>query len=163
MGDLAGVTMNVDRHGAGRVAMRPVLILRVASAWALLTSCIHTLLFLTYAPKHGSDEIAVVGAMKSHVFSFGGTPLTYWGMYFGYGLLSTLTDFTEGVLLWQLATIAKSSPLQIRSIVALFLIFNIGHMIIVSQYFFRAPLINDVPLAVLLAVTFFMTPRKAST
>jgi hypothetical protein len=147
-------------HAVTSVEIKPVLILRLASAWALLTSALHTALFLTYAPKHGPDEIAVVEAMKSHVFRFGGTPLTYWGMYFGYGWLSTLTDFAEGVLLWQLATIAKSAPLQIRSILALLLMFNIGHIVVVSQYFFRAPLINDVPLTILLAVTIFLISRK---
>src|SRR6516165_12319608 len=144
MGDSSvGGMSNVGtgRHAQTWTAIKPVLVLRVASAWALLTSCLHTALFLTYTPKHGADEIAVVDAMKSHVFSFGGTPLTYWGMYFGYGWLSTLTDFAEAVLLWQLATIAKAAPLQIKSILALLLIFNIGHIVVVSQYFFRAPLI----------------------
>lgn len=137
--------------------MKPALVLRVASAWALLTSCLHTVLFLSYTPKHGAAELAVVEAMKSHVFSFGGTPLSYWQMYFGYALLSTLTDFAEGALLWLLANLARSAAQQVRPFVALLLLFNIGHILIVSEYFFRAPLLNDVLLAVLLAVVLVQT------
>ncbi len=156
-----GMTATAARESTGKAA-KAVVLLRVGAAWALLTSSLHTLLFLTYAPKHGPDEIAVVGAMKSHVFNFSGTAVSYWGMYFGYGLLSTLTDFVEGVLLWQLASIAKSAPSQVRPVVALFLIFNIGHIAVVTEYFFRAPLLNDVPLALILATSLWVLPRSTS-
>jgi hypothetical protein len=45
--------------------MKPALPLRIASILALIAALGHTLLFLTYKPTHGPDEIVVVAAMQT--------------------------------------------------------------------------------------------------
>lgn len=128
----------------------PVL-LRVAAVVALLQFFGHAGLFLRAKPTHGEAEIAVVTAMKTHRFSFGGSMRSYWDMYFGYGLEAAFICLVEAVLFWQLASIAGPAPAVVRPIVALFLVANVAHAILVTRYFFLIPLVPDVLISLLLA------------
>jgi len=58
------------------------------------------------------------------------------------------------VLLWQLATIAKTDALVVRPIVALFFLANVGHAVLAWKYFFITPIVPDVVIAVCLAFAF---------
>src|SRR6266702_4074550 len=73
---------------------------------------------------------------------------------FGYGLEAAFFCLLEAVLFWQLATIAKTTPLVIRPIVALFFLANIGHAILVLRYFFITPLVPDILIAACLSFAF---------
>ncbi len=118
------------------------------------TSAAHALLFLFSSPKHGPEESAVVEAMKAHHFNFIGSMRSYWDFYFGYGLEAAFFCLLEAVLFWQLASIAKTAPLVIRPIVALFFLANIDHAILVVRYFFITPLVPDILIAACLAFAF---------
>ena len=134
--------------------MKPTVLLRIASGVALVQFAAHALLFLFSSPKHGPEESAVVEAMKAHHFNFIGSMRSYWDFYFGYGLEAAFFCLLEAVLFWQLATIAKTAPLVIRPIVALFFLANIGHAILVLRYFFITPLVPDILIAACLAFAF---------
>ena len=133
--------------------MKAKSLLRTASAAALLQFAAHTFLFVNASPKHGAEERAVVDAMKSHAFDFGGSVRSYWDFYWGYGLESAFVCLVEAMLFWQLASFVDSSPRLVRQIAALFLLANLGHIVLVSNYFFRIPVIPDAVIAACLIAT----------
>src|SRR5215470_5460360 len=130
--------------------MKTPALLKLTSVLAFVQFCAHTAMFVTYAPVHGAEEAAVVETMKTHFFRFSGAPRSYWGFYFGYGLMSAMNCLIEAVLFWQLAAIATKAPRAIRPIAALFLVANVAHFILVRVYFFPLPGYFDLAIAALL-------------
>ena len=128
------------------------LLLRTASIVALLQGLAHTVLIVSATPKHGPDEIAVLGAMKAHRFDFLGSMRSYWDFYFGYALFVALTCVIEAVLFWQLAGLAAAHPALARPIVALFCGANIAFALLAAKYFFVTPIVPDIVIAVCLGV-----------
>ncbi len=140
--------------------MKPVTILRVAAAIALLQFIGHATLFLTYVPKHGAEEIAVVQAMRDHIFNFSGMQRSYWDMYFGYGLMAAINCLFEAVLFWQLAAIAKTSARLVQPVVALFLVANLVYAALVWIYFFPLPGYFDLAIGLCLGLALFAGRTK---
>ena len=134
--------------------MTPTTFLRIASVVALLQFAAHASLVIFSSPKHGPEEVAVVQAMKSHRFNFLGSMRSYWDFYFGYALEAAFICLIEAVLFWQLAGGAITSPLLVRSIAALFILFNAVHVILAWKYFFITPVIPDLLIMVCLGVAF---------
>ncbi len=128
------------------------MFLRIASLLVWLEVFAHTFMFVSYVPKHGAEEVAIVAAMKSHLFNFGGTPHSYWDFYFGYGLFVSISCLTEAVLLWQLASIGKAGVWQIKPIVAIFFLGEAGYVAVIWKYFsFPVPMLTHSAVAVCLA------------
>ncbi len=134
-------------------------LLRVTAVVALLQFFGHAALFVRSRPTHGDAEVTVVAAMKAHRFNFGGSMRSYWDMYFGYGLEAAFICLVEAVLFWQLATIIGTTQVIVRPIIALFLVANVAHAILVMRYFFLVPLVPDVLIALLLAWSMVISGR----
>jgi hypothetical protein len=130
--------------------MKPALPLRIASTLALVAALGHTLLFLTYHPTHGPDEIVVVTAMQTHVFSFGGFLHSYWQLYFGYELFVTISCLVECAILWQLATL---TTLAIRPIVLVLFLGEIATSILMFKFFFTIPIVVHTATALCLLLS----------
>lgn len=129
-----------------------MVFLRVASIVALLQGAGHALAIVTWAPKRGHDEVAVLEAMTSHAFVFQGFTRSYWDFFFGYGLLVAFTCFVEAGLFWQLAALVTSHTVHVRSIVVLFLFANVVYACLSWRYFFFTPMILDLIIAVCLTL-----------
>jgi len=130
----------------------------------MLASLGHTFLFLTYTPSHGPQETAVVAAMKSARFHFGWPAShSYWELYFGYGLFVAISCFVEAVVLWQIATLAKSDPSRIKSMVAMFFFGEAGYAVLMYKYFFVIPIVVHSALVIFLAAAFFTSGSSAKT
>ncbi len=110
----------------------------------------HAALFLSAKPTHGAAETAVVNLMKGPRFDFSGFSRSYWDFYFGYGLLAILWGLVEIVLLWQLSALAANDSSAVRPTVALLLLANVAHAVLALCYFFPAPVVGDVVVAVCL-------------
>ena len=139
---------------------KPALLLRLAAIVALLECLGHTMLFVRYVPVHGPAETAVVDAMKSHVFNFGGSPRSYWDLYFGYGLFVSIGSFVEAALLWQLAGLAASGVPRIRPLAGLVALAELGYTLLIRKYFFATPLFAHVVATVLVTAAFLMLRDK---
>lgn len=132
----------------------PIILLRVAAVLAAVQGLAHGALFVSAKPRYGASEVAVIEAMKMNRFFAGGTK-SYWDMYFGYGLIAAGTCLVEAVLLWQLGRIAAANPALLRPIIALIVVANIAHVVLVARYFmFVVPMVFDVLIAALLAWTY---------
>jgi hypothetical protein len=143
--------------------MKPAIFLRIAAALALLEAAGHTFLFVSYTPSHGPEEIAVVEAMKSHAFKLGGVaPHSYWELYFGYGLFATVSCLIEVGVLWQLASLVKTAPAQVRSMAAIFFAGEAGYTFLIWRYFsFPIPLASHISIALCLVIV-FLTAGQSS-
>jgi len=134
--------------------VKPTLFLRIASVLTLIHSVLHTVGGVLSAPTHGAEEIAVLDAMKFHSFNFMGSMRSYWDFHMGYGLLVTISLLTQAVLFWQLSTLAKTDALGIRPIVALFCLGYVGFAIVAWNYFFIAPAVTELLIALCLGLAF---------
>ena len=132
--------------------------LRIASVLALLQYGAHAFLFLSATAAHGVGEVAVIVAMKSHVT---GLSRSYWDFYLGYGLMVILSGVIEVVVLWQLAALAKNEAYRVRPIIALFILANVMHALLVWKYFeLIAPVTFDILVALTLSFAFVSARRK---
>jgi len=124
--------------------MSAVTWLRIASALAAVQGIAHGTLVISARPRHGAAETAVVEAMKANYFNFGGGLRSYWGFYFGYGLMVAVFCVVESVLFWQLARIATTNAGLARPIIWLFVFANLVHAALATRYFFWAPVVFDI-------------------
>lgn len=132
---------------------------RAAAGIALLQGLAHGGMFLSARPVHGPGEIAVIAAMRGHVFDFAGSLRSYWDMYTGYGLLAAGTCLIEAVLLWLVAPVLLTDMRAARSILALILAANFIHALMISRYFFWIPLAPDILVMLLLTWAIWETTK----
>ena len=135
--------------------MRTTLYLRVASILAIIHAILHTIGGVLSKPNNGAPEIAIIDAMKSRAFNVMGSMRTYWDFFYGYGWLLGLALLVEGILFWQLATIAKTNAVPIRPIIMLFCINFLVTTVIAWKYFFIAPAVTEILIAAFLAAAYF--------
>ena len=134
--------------------MTSTLFLRVASVLTLIHCVLHTIGGVLSKPNNGSEEIAVIDAMKSHHFNVMGSMRSYWDFFFGYGLGVTVNLLIQGILFWMLASLVKTSPAAVRPIAALFFVNYALLSVIAFKYFFIAPGITEVLIAASLAAAY---------
>jgi hypothetical protein len=143
--------------------MRTTLYLRIASVLAIIHAILHTIGGVLSKPNNGAPEIAIIEAMKSRSFNVMGSMRTYWDFFYGYGWLVGLALLVEGILFWQLATIAKTNAAPIRQIIMLFCLNFIVTTVIAWKYFFIAPAVTEILIAAFLAAAHFAAaPARAA-
>jgi hypothetical protein len=142
--------------------MKTTLFLRIASVLTIIHAILHTFGAVVSKPNNGAPEIAIIETMKSRAFNVMGSMRTYWDFFFGYGLLVTITLLVQGVLFWQLGTMAKTNAAQIRPILLLFSFNFIATTVVAWKYFFIAPAVTELLIAAFLAGAYF-TASSART
>jgi hypothetical protein len=140
--------------------MRPSTLLRTASVLTLVHCILHTIGGVLAPPSHGAEEIAVLEAMRAHRFEFMGSMRSYADFMLGYGLFVAIALLVDAVVFWQLATLARARPDGLRPIVALFALGYVGLAIVSGRFFFIAPVVTELLIAVCLAAAFVGLPRR---
>jgi hypothetical protein len=135
--------------------MNSALFLRIASVLTLIHCVLHTIGGVLSKPRNGSEEMAVIDAMKAHSFNIMGSMRTYWDFFFGYGLGVTLNLLIQGILFWMLASFVKTNSAAVRPVVALFFVYFVVLSFISFKYFFIAPVITEALIAGSLAAAYF--------
>ena len=135
--------------------MKPARFLRIASVLSLIHGVLHTVGGVLGKPRHGTEEIAVIEAMKSHRFDFMGSLRSYWDFFFGYGLFVAISLLMQSILLWQLSSLIRKDGASMRSVIALLFVSWIATAIVSWSYFFAAPAVTELLIAACLAVAFF--------
>jgi hypothetical protein len=141
--------------------MRTTLFLRIASVLAIIHAILHTIGGMLSKPNNGAPEVAVIEAMKSRSFNVMGSMRTYWDFFFGYGWLVAITLLVQGILFWQLGTIAKTNGAAIRPIILLFCFNFLVTAVVAFKYFFIAPAITELLIAAFLAGAYFAADSAA--
>jgi hypothetical protein len=124
--------------------MRVSTVLRFAATLALIQGIAHAMLHIRYAPSHGPLEEALVRSMKTESFVFGGFGRTYWGFYFGYGLMVVVTCLVQAASLWLISGLADSVPRKVAPLIGLYSAAYAIHAFLAWHYFFAKPVVFDV-------------------
>jgi len=133
--------------------MKPSILLRIASIITLLYFAGHTA-GMPWTPAAGPGELPVIEAMKTHRFETEGFARTYWDFYFGFGLIISAFLLVQAVVLWQL---------QIRPIVASFLVAFVVNAILAWMFFFAVPAVMAAAIAICLGLAVHAAGKNAST
>ncbi len=141
--------------------MKPTILLRIASIITLLYFAGHTA-GMPWTPAAGPGELSVIEAMKSHRFETG-FARTYWDFYFGFGVIISAFLLVQAVVLWQLGSLARTGAVQLRPIVASFLVAFVVNAILAWIFFFAVPAVMAAAIAICLGLAFHAAGKNAST
>ena len=131
--------------------MRTVLFLRIASVLTLVHAVLHTIGGVFGGAAPGPQQ-AVVTAIQVNQFQVMGVTRTFWDFYMGLGLAGSVSMTVEAVVFWQLSSLAKTDALRLRPVLATFLIGFLGVAVVSYRYFFVAPVIAEILIALCLGL-----------
>ena len=140
-------------------AMRTLLLLRIASVVSVLFAAGHTLGALQSWSPPGETE--VLQAMRSFHFDASGTSRSYWDFYVGFGFIISIYFLLQGVLLWQIAAIARVEPARTRPLITSFFMGVVLTAVVCWKFIFMVPVIFAVTIAACLGVAFVAAGRDA--
>ena len=140
--------------------MKTVIYIRIAAVLTLIHAVLHTIGGVFGSVSPGPEAVAVA-AMKANQFAAMGNLRTFWDFYMGMGLAVSIFLTMESVVLWLLASLARSRASQLRPIL---IIFAIGYLIFAIdsyRYFFAAPVITEILISLcLVAAALSARPAK---
>jgi len=126
------------------------LLLRIASVISLLFAAGHTLGGLKKWSPMGENE--VLKTMATVRFETMGASRSYLDFFMGFGWSLSVAMLLQTVLLWQMASMARSNAVQVRPMIAVFAIANLASGIIACRFIFPMPAVfSAVSLLALLA------------
>jgi hypothetical protein len=140
--------------------MRTVLFLRIASVLTLVHAALHTIGGVFGGAAPGVQQ-ATVAAMKANEFAVMGAMRSYWDFYMGLGLVVSVFLTIEAVVFWQLGSMAKIDALQLRPVLATFLAGYLGAAVVSYRYFFVAPVITEILIALCLGLAIVAAKQRA--
>ena len=136
--------------------MTTSLLLRIASIISLLFAAGHTL-----GGRHDwspAGETDVLHAMRTVRFEVLGVSRTYLDFYRGFGFTLSVYMLLQAVVLWQLASLARSEPSRVRGMVASFAVASVAVGLLSWKFIFPLPVVFSAVLAVCLVIA-FLTAR----
>jgi hypothetical protein len=116
------------------------LLLKIAAAITILYFAAHIAGY-PWTPVLTEKELIVVDGMKSHQFMAEGTQRTYWDFYVGFGVIIGSFLFIQGVMMWQLSTIAKTDASKLRFVIMSFIVLFVANGFLAWKYFFPMPIL----------------------
>ena len=99
-------------------------------------------------------ETDVLNAMRTVRFDVMGVSRTYLDFYRGFGFTLSVFLLLQAILLWQLAVLAKSAPLQVRRMVASFALASLACAILSWKFILPIPAVFSAALTVCLGMAF---------
>jgi len=131
--------------------MRSVIFLRIASVLTFVHAALHTIGGVFGGAAPGIQQ-ATVAVMKANEFLAMGAMRSYWDFYRGMGLAVSVFLVMEAVVFWQLSSLAKSDGLRLRPVLAVFAVGYLGFAAVSYRYFFAAPVITEILIALCLGL-----------
>jgi hypothetical protein len=130
---------------------KPVLFLRIASVLTFIHAVLHTIGGVFGKVDPGPAAVAVA-AMKANQVLVMGSMRSFWDFYFGLGLALSISMTAESILMWQLASLARTEPRRLRPMMTTFLAAYVVIAINSNAHFFIAPVIVEILIAACFAV-----------
>jgi hypothetical protein len=100
--------------------------------------------------------------MKANRFELMGNVRSYWEFYRGMGLMVTIFLTFEAVVFWQLSSLARTDAKRMRPILATFAVAYLAMAVNSQIYFFLAPVIVEMMIAILLVLAFVTAKPRAA-
>jgi len=132
--------------------MSSTLWLRISSIVALLLAAGHTLGGRKQWSPMGDN--AVLQAMKDTRFDTMGVSRTYLDFYVGFGYSLSVAQTLLAVLLWQLASMARTNARGVRPMILVIGLACLGNALIAWNFIFPLPALFSLATAIPLAVAF---------
>jgi hypothetical protein len=136
--------------------------LRIASIVAFIYCAGHTAGAPWTPARGGAGGTAALEALRSLRFDVQGISRTYWDFYFGFGVAISAFLLVQAVLLWQLATLARTNAFRLRPIIALLLSGFCVNAVVAWMYFFPVPAVLAVAIAVCLAAAWLAAGNRST-
>ena len=127
--------------------MKPVIFLRIASVLTLIHAALHTIGGVFGSTPPGPATVALA-AMKANEFQMMGHLRTFWDFYHGMALGVTISLTAEGIVMWQLASLAKTDARRLRPVLATFMVSYLVFAVNSNAYFFIGPVIEEILIAI---------------
>jgi hypothetical protein len=133
--------------------------LRGASVLSVLLALGHTAGgFQRWSPP---GETEVLRSMAAFRFDALGSNRSYLDFYLGFGYIISLYMLAQGLLLWQLASLASLPDARARPMVGTFLAVSIGATALDWALFFVAPTVLNLLISICLALAWIGGGRKS--
>lgn len=132
--------------------MTTTLWLRISAVIALLFAAGHTLGGLKYWSPMGDNP--VLQSMRAVRFDTMGANRSYFDFFMGFGHSISVFQVMEAILLWQLATLARSNALSVRPMIAVIALATAVTGIIAWRFIFPVPAIFSLVLVATLSVAY---------
>lgn len=132
-------------------------LLRAASVVSFLFDVGHTLgARVSWSP---AGELDILRAMRTTTFMAMGYPRTFYEFYMAFGWCLTVFMLLQAVVLWQLASIAKTNPGSTRPMIASFFLATVATGIISWKMILPPPTVFNAVIAAILAAAFVTESR----
>ena len=131
--------------------MKTALFLRIASVLTLIHAALHTIGGVFGGAAPGVQQ-ATVAVMKANEFAVMGVMRSYGDFYRGLGLVVSVFLTVEAVVFWQLGSLAKTDAVRLRPVLATFLVGYLCAAAVSYRYFFVAPVITEILIALCLGL-----------
>lgn len=138
--------------------MTTTLWLRISSTVSLLFAAGHTLGGLKYWSPMGDNT--VLQAMRTDRFDTMGANRSYFDFYMGFGWSLSVAGVMQAILLWQLATLARTDALGVRPMIAVIGLATAASGIIAWRFIFPVPALFSLVLVATLAVAYAVVARR---
>jgi hypothetical protein len=132
--------------------MTTTLWLRIAAVVSLLFTAGHTMGGLKRWSPMGDN--AVLQAMSTVHFETMGVSRTYLDFFMGFGWSISVAMLLQTVVLWQLASLARTQAAALRPLIAVFALATAASGVIAWRFIFPLPALFSAVLAVCLVVAF---------
>jgi hypothetical protein len=141
--------------------LTPAILLRTASCLTLLFAAGHAMGGMdSWSPPGETD---VLQSMRAFQFDVMGATRTYWHFYVGFGLYLTVLLLLEAVLLWQLASLARVNPSQVRPLLGALSVAGGVGTVIIWTFIFAVPALFSLVCTVCLTLAWVAArPHTAS-
>jgi hypothetical protein len=141
--------------------MTTALLLRFVSVVSLLLAAGHTLgAQSSWSPP---GETAVLNSMRTFQFDVFGVTRSYFDFYRGFGFVLSVFFTLQAVVLWQLATIAKTNARAVRPIIASFAVASVASAVLTWEFIFPVPAVFLIPIVGALGLAWFVGQPRNST
>jgi hypothetical protein len=139
--------------------MTTTLLLRIASLVSLLFAAGHSVGGLQkWSP---TDDNPVLAAMTEMHFPVMGVSRSYLDLFLGLGWSLSVALLLQTVLLWQMASLARTNAAQVRPMIVAFILATLASGILAWTFIFAVPALFCAALLVVLALAYW-TSRNAA-
>ena len=132
--------------------MTTTLLLRIASVISLLFTAGHTMGGLRKWSPMGDN--AVLKAMTDVRFDTMGANRSYLDFFMGFGWSISVFMLMQTILLWQLASLARTDPERLRPVIAVIALATVASGVIAWRFIFPVPAVFSGVLAIALALAY---------
>jgi hypothetical protein len=132
--------------------MTSTLWLRIAAVVQLLFTLGHTLGGRKRWSPMGDNE--VLRQMTSVRFDAMGANRSYLDFFMGFGWSLSVVMLLQAVLLWQLASLARTNPASVRPMIGVFMLATLGTGLIAWRFIFPVPALFSTVVLIALAIAY---------